>query len=307
MDTDAIAAEHAARLAAVDPLLPAMPALDGELLTASAGRSHAVGAPGFTRRVPEEAEALWHTLVEHHLAIRVAGPDPDAALDALLDRWETHLAFEVKPGDTDTTAIVLRPSRDTVGTRTLLRRGFTPVRVTAVRPADRLGAGPGPTPGVCVRPAGTQDLDTVTELELELLRFDAQFGIVNERVGMEELVASMMRASLVGREPTLWIAEVYGRALGMVNVQLPGATSWVRPYVTAANVGYLNALAVSEAARGTGVGTALAAHAHQVFDTAGADVVLLHHALTNPRSTPFWYAQGYRPLWTYWHRRPAAR
>jgi hypothetical protein len=44
-----------------------------------------------------------------------------------------------------------------------------------------------------------------------------------------------------------------------------------------------------------------------VFDEAGADVALVQHALANPLSTPFWYAQGYRPLWTYWQRRPAVR
>jgi ribosomal protein S18 acetylase RimI-like enzyme len=93
----------------------------------------------------------------------------------------------------------------------------------------------------------------------------------------------------------------------MVQVQLPEQAGWIKPYVTASRVGYLSSLAVAEAARSSGVGTALAGHAHQVFDEAGADVVLLHHALANPRSTPFWYAQGYRPLWTYWQRRPAIR
>jgi GNAT superfamily N-acetyltransferase len=93
----------------------------------------------------------------------------------------------------------------------------------------------------------------------------------------------------------------------MVRVQPPEQAGWIQPACTAARVGYLSSLAVAEAARSSGVGTALAGHAHQVFDEAGAEVVLLHHALANPRSTPFWYTQGYRPLWTYWQRRPAVR
>ncbi|QYC38764.1 hypothetical protein Nocox_05685 [Nonomuraea coxensis DSM 45129] len=30
--------------------------------------------------------------------------------------------------------------------------------------------------------------------------------------------------------------------------------------------------------------------------------MLLHHALPNPLSTPFWSRRGYRPLYTQWVR-----
>jgi hypothetical protein len=34
-------------------------------------------------------------------------------------------------------------------------------------------------------------------------------------------------------------------------------------------------------------------------------VTLLHYAVPNPLSVPFWSARGYRPLWTVWEARPA--
>jgi GNAT superfamily N-acetyltransferase len=72
-----------------------------------------------------------------------------------------------------------------------------------------------------------------------------------------------------------------------------------------APVGYIGSLFVRDEERGGGVGRALVAEAHRALAAAGMAVTLLHHSLPNPRSTPFWYAQGYRPLWTMWQRKPA--
>ena len=35
-------------------------------------------------------------------------------------------------------------------------------------------------------------------------------------------------------------------------------------------------------------------------------MTLLHYALVNPRSGPFWARTRYRPLWVNWQARPAA-
>ncbi|WP_020668469.1 GNAT family N-acetyltransferase [Amycolatopsis nigrescens] len=310
MNVDVIDDGHATRLGTVDPLLPAPETLTERTgkLTAAAGESTGIGCVTRTEVAADSRDALWRALVEYRLDVRLAGPDPGAALGALLDRWEPELAAAAPPGDWDTAAVLVRPSRDSAGSAELLRHGFAPVRVTAVRPADRLAAaGPPATPGVTIRPAAHEDLGTAVRLQLELQRYDAQFGLITLRPGAEETIAAELTELLARAEPSLWIAELYGQPLGMLQVQLPAETTWIRDSVRAERVGYLSALHVAEAARSSGVGTALAAHAHQVFDEAGAEVVLLHHALANPRSTPFWYAQGYRPLWTYWYRRPAAR
>jgi ribosomal protein S18 acetylase RimI-like enzyme len=311
MNVDAIAEEHASRLTGVDPLLPELPVLrpegDGELLFVVAGESVGTGLARRDEVAADSRLAAWQARVQHRLDVRLAGPAPEAALDELLTRWDEHLEKVADRGDTETAAVVARPSRDATGSAELLMHGFAPVVGIAVRPAERMAAGPATTPGVCIRAAELADLATAVRLQLELTTYDAQFGMASVRPDAEDVVTRELKALLEADEPTVWIAELYGEPLGMVQVQLPGQAGWIEPYTTAKRVGYLSALAVAGAARSSGVGTALAGHAHQVFDDAGSDVVLLHHALANPLSTPFWYAQGYRPLWTYWQRRPAVR
>jgi methyl-accepting chemotaxis protein len=64
---------------------------------------------------------------------------------------------------------------------------------------------------------------------------------------------------------------------------------------------------VATGERGGGIGTRLAALVHREIEAAGVVATLLHHALPNPLSTPFWSMQGYRPLWTAWEARPAGK
>lgn len=277
------------------------------MLTEDTGESMALGLATRTEISADSADALWRPCIEHRLTVQLAGADLESALDALLGQWDAHMASMDTAQDWDSAAVVRRPSRDSAGSCALLRHGFAPMRVIAARPEDRLPAGPPVTPGVHVRPAERADLATATRLQLELRRYDADFGIVTARHDEQQIITRETEALLDRDEPTLWIAELYGRPLGMVALQLPPDSDWMHPYVAGNRVGYLVSLNVAEPARSSGVGTALAAHAHQVFNQARVDVVLLHHALANPRSTPFWYAQGYRPLWTYWYRRPARR
>ena len=68
---------------------------------------------------------------------------------------------------------------------------------------------------------------------------------------------------------------------------------------------YLATMAVRPDERGYGVGTALLAGLHRELDAAGVAVTLLHHAVLNPLSAPFWSRMGYRPLWVSWEIRPA--
>jgi GNAT superfamily N-acetyltransferase len=307
MDIGIVAAEHARRLAAIDPLLPVPPLWKDRQDGATLALPSAVALATRSQVGPWSNAALWRPLVEYQLDVRLAGARPGAALGALLAEWERLLATNGVAGDEDTAAVVTRPSRDTVGSEELLRHRFAPMRVLAARPADRLGSGPGPVAGVRIRHAERADVDTAVRLQLELRGYDSQFGLVHRREGERELITQHTLELLAGGEaaPTLWIAELYGRPLGLLHIELPPASDWIAGHVEADRVGYLASLNVAEQARGTGVGSALAAHAHQLFDEEGVEVVLLHHALANPRSTPFWYAHGYRPLWTSWYRMPA--
>ncbi|NKQ56408.1 GNAT family N-acetyltransferase [Amycolatopsis sp. K13G38] len=311
MNADALATEHAARLGRMDPLLPSSDPFAGrgneaEILIAEDGESWASGVPFRSEVAADSSDSLWRALVEYRLIVRLAGPHPGRPLTEILTQWDEYLRRVAIPGEWDTAAVVPRPSRDTAGSAELLRQGFSATRVLAVRPADRL-ANPGPPaePGVRIRPAEPGDLGTAVELFTELQQYDSQFGMVTLRANAGDLLTSDLESQLDRTDPTVWIAELYGRPLGLLRIQYPAEASWVAPYVSAERVGYLSTLHVAEAARSSGVGSALAAHAHQLFDEADVDAVLLHHALASPRSTPFWYSRGYRPLWTYWYRRPA--
>jgi ribosomal protein S18 acetylase RimI-like enzyme len=313
MNTEALATAHATRLNSVDSLLPSSDPFAGH--AEPVGRFRAEhgdsAADGFATRSEvgeRSSDSLWRALVEYRLTVQLAGPAPGESLAEILTQWDEHLSDLAPPGDWDTAAVVPRPSRDCAGSAELLGHGFAPVRVLAVRPADRLTTpGPPTEPGVRIRPAEADDLDTAVELYTELQRYDSQFGLVTLRGNAGELLAADLAGQLGRAEPTVWIAELYGRPLGLLQLQYPAEAEWVSPYVSVGRVGYLSSLHVAEAARSSGVGTALAAHAHQLFDEVSVDAVLLHHALASPRSTPFWYSQGYRPLWTYWYRRPAVR
>jgi GNAT superfamily N-acetyltransferase len=298
VDVGELHAAQAARWRAADPLLPVPepPAPDPVLVPCGAGWTtrHDVD--------PDAMSASWTGLRNHGLSALVAGPDPAAALGALLDRWEPRLG---PPDDDDSTAEVVWPSRDTTPLLALARHGFAPAVVLA---AGRTGRAPaGPVPGLLVRPAEASDVDLVARFGLEIVRYDGQFGALGERPSTLPRLVEGYTAALTRPLPTIWLAELDGRAAGMCSVDPPGHADEARALCSAEAVGYLGSMYVDPRVRGTGIGSALHAVADAALAAAGAEVTLLHHTVPNPRSTPFWYRLGYRPLWTHWQRRPAVR
>jgi len=146
----------------------------------------------------------------------------------------------------------------------------------------------------------------VTEFEMGVIRYDAQFGAAIIRPATEVLVRAETQAALAVRPAWAWLAEQDGQLVGLVHVQPPEHSGWIagmtRPGVTV----YLQTMFVRPGVRGTGVGAALVRHVHGVLDARGVQTTLLHYALMNPLSAPFWNRMGYRPLWTGWEVRPAA-
>jgi GNAT superfamily N-acetyltransferase len=256
----------------------------------------------------------WGAAVRFSLILRLREPDTSAALDDLLGQWRDHLAGLPEASTADTAAIVNWPARDVSGVNALLRHGMQALTVIAVRPA-----GPAVTPddnhqpgghhqpgGLVIREAGPPDLDAVTELEMGVIRYDAQFGAAIIRPAAEALVRAETQAALTARPAWAWLAERDGRPVGLIHVQPPEHSGWIagmaRPGVTA----YLQTMFVRPGERGGGVGAALARHAHHMLDARGVQTTLLHYAQMNPLSAPFWSRMGYRPLWTGWEVRPAA-
>jgi GNAT superfamily N-acetyltransferase len=290
--------QHAARLALLDPLLPADPPLTGELI-ATLG---ALGAPVSVEIDPDSLIATWGALRRHTLTVRLAGAD----LDPLLDRWEEQLAGLATPGDDDCVAMITFPSRDTAAVPALIRHGFAPLIVTAVRRAGVGGPGPA-VADVTIRHATKADLAACVALNLEVVRYDTQFGALTERPSTEAGLRQHTSDLLDREQPCIWLAEVAGRPVGIVTVDLPPHSDWMAGRTSASPVAYLGLGGVRADLRGGGIGSALVAHVHRELDEAGIAATLLHYALPNPRSAPFWSVQGYRPLWTSWHRRPALR
>jgi GNAT superfamily N-acetyltransferase len=263
--------------------------------------------------VPDGAlNQTWGTADRFSLVARLREADTSAALDDLLGQWRDHLACLPETGAGDTAAMITWPARDVSGVNTLLRHGMQPLTVIAVRPAAPGPAGSEPASPVTtgdeslvIREAGPADLDTVTEFEMGVIRFDALFGSAIVRPATEGLVRGETRAALAVRPAWAWLAERDGEPAGLVHVQPPHQSRWITGMTRGGVTAYLQTMFVRPGERGRGVGAALVGHAHAVLDARGVDTTLLHYAQLNPLSAPFWNRMGYRPLWTGWEARPA--
>jgi GNAT superfamily N-acetyltransferase len=314
-------AQVARRWQAIDPLLPALapspPDCDTVLtVTGPDGQLAAAGACEHWVGDAESLDLSWGAARRFQLAPQIAGPDVAGALDDLLSQWRDHLATEPGTDDEDTAALVMWPSRDIHGIRTLLRHGLAPLEVIAARPTrrppgdptDRPPAGPTDDPaprGVRIRRAGPEDIDAVARLGVEVIRFDTHFGGVTERPGTAAAMRREAAGLLAGPEPWTWLAERDSTAVGMLAAERPEATGWIAPMAGPTPAAYLMLGFVLPGERASGVGAALTARLHREVEAAGVPVTLLHYELSNPLSVPFWSQQGYRPLWTSWAARPA--
>jgi GNAT superfamily N-acetyltransferase len=330
-----ILARVAARWQTIDPLLPAPTVrtmgCNAELVVAGpAADTVALGICEHCAWTPTSFDLSWGRARRFELNTRVAGHDVATALDTLLTLWRDHLAGVPGADAKETVAVVTWPSRDIEGAATLLRRGFAPLAVIAVREISRHREAPitgnvrqaadchdaanlsaadtcdGAIPNEPrIRRAMPADIDTVVDLGLDVLRFDAHFGVVTERPGMADALRREADGLLAGPEPWTWLAERDGRPIGMLSAQRPESASRVAPMVRPAPAAYTMLLDVLPGERGSGVGAALVARLHYEAEAAGVAVTLLRYEQLNPLSAPFWSRQGYRPLWTLWEVRPA--
>jgi len=313
-----ISAQVAQRWQAIDPLLPepgAMPPGCGADLTVAGadGQPVATGTCEHWQVPPESMDLTWGAAHRFQLTARLGGPDVADVLGRLLSLWQEHLDGVPQARDEDTAAVVLWPSRDIGGIATLLRRGFAPRGVVAARTASRhpTTGGPGPATGpgrdgVQIRRAVPADVDAVTRLGLETIRFDAHFGGVIERPSTAAALRQEADGLLAGTEPWIWLAERDRTPVGLLYAERPEDAGWIAPLVRLSPVAYLTLMVVLPGERGGGIGADLTARLHGEISAAGVPVTLLHYEQTNPLSVPFWGQQGYRPLWTSWEARPAS-
>jgi GNAT superfamily N-acetyltransferase len=295
----------------IDPLLPdpsAMPAGCGAPLVVNAdnGRMAGLGVCVHHHVPPESLNQTWGAADRFLLTPRLTGQDTYKAADALLAAWRDHLAGVAAARGEDTSAGVTWPTRDITGVRALLRHGLQPLTVIAARTLpQRLSPPHRQVPGVTIRAAGPPDEDRVLDLELRLIRFDAQFGGPVWRRDTAMLVRQELRASLERQATWSWLAERNGQPIGLLVAQPPPEAGWIAGMAGRSPAAYLQTMFVAETDRGTGVGAALVRMLHARLDAAGVAVTLLHYSQVNPLSGPFWSRMGYRPLWTTWESRPA--
>lgn len=299
----------------IDPLLPdrveGLPGCDERFFaTGSDGSLTATGRCEHWTGEPGSLDLVWGAQRRFRLIPEIAGPDAAGALGQLMDQWREHLAKVPDADAADTAAIVNWPSRDIDGIRPLLARGLSPTdvvtaRLTAAaeeRPQDESVAGQAV---VSLRQAGPADVGVVARFGREEVRFDAHFGGVIDRPNTEDSFRRYAAELLAGPDPWVWLAERDGSVVGALIAEHPREATWIAPLTTLSPVAYLLSMFVVPAHRGAGIGAMLTRQFHREVRSAGIPVALLHYAVLNPLSVPFWSRQGYRPLWTTLEARPA--
>ncbi|PXY19360.1 GNAT family N-acetyltransferase [Prauserella muralis] len=241
-------------------------------------------------------ESLWHARETWELT--PTSPQTGAAgISALLAALRGRVERE-RPGP-DSACALTWPSRAVAAVPALLEHGLAPYTSLAVRGAEPVAAVT--APGVEVRRARRADLDELVRLWLQELHYAALVGSAVVREGARDWLAAELLRALDAGEP-VWLAESAGLPVGMVACGSP-VTDLTR--LPRGGWGHVGTLSVTEAARGTGVGRALAAAAHAELLAEGARGTFLFYSPHNALSSVFWHRHGYRPLWTTWEVRPA--
>ena len=295
---------HNQRLGRLDPLL----APAGALTVGTGTHIEVEGAAAVYRVIetdPDTLQATWNDLHRHALQqIRIGAADPASAMKRLLAVWSMRLDEAPLPADGDSAAVLSWPSRDAEVVKVLRESGFGPTATLAVRARDSL---PGrPNPDVTVRPVEERDVDAVLSLQLDLMRWDDNFGGAHWRASTPARVQEYVAGLTGGDLPRAWVAELDGDVVGTCSVERGKDASWAGAAVAAdpEEVAYIGTMSVAPGRRGGGIGTLLIAHVHHEMEAAGIRLPILHYAPLNPLSAPFWHRAGYRPLLTTWKMQP---
>lgn len=296
-------AEQARRFAELDKLLPppVLPA-GGEPIGALERQGRPlVGVLHHEHHHAGRLSSLWSARASQYLHPLVAD---GAELEPLLARWRELLDGRRDPGR-DSACVLTWPSRDTAGTAVLLRHGFAPLTVLAVREraAEQTTAA---DDGVSVREACHGDLPVLEELAMAEQRYAADVGAGILRDDAAQLKAQSLRLWLDGGSPVL-IAERDGRPLGMAQYRWARLAEDSRPRLLPdGDWGYVNCLSVAPGRRSCGVGRTLMGTVRARLAAVGTRGTYLYYNPANPLSSVFWPRQGYRPLWTIWEARPTS-
>ncbi|HST64782.1 MAG TPA: GNAT family N-acetyltransferase, partial [Mycobacteriales bacterium] len=189
---------------------------------------------------------------------------------------------------------LLWPAADTVAAGWWAAAGLEPSGHYCLRPADPL---PGPLPpGVTARAARADEADDVVALHREAIAFQAA---ASPYVRLLPAALPGFRTRLRDGTSTSTVLAA-GRRLLAVCEWWP--VDGAGPPLPPGRYAYLNSVAVTAAARSSGLGRAVVAAA---VAAAGPDVdgSTLWFSPQNPIASRVWPHLGWRPYWTAWERR----
>lgn len=257
---------------------------------------------------PQDALALWSPLRTHVLRLRL-GPESTSTDIAEAVHGLIHGLPHAGVDDGEEAASVTVPSRDPRIAAALMANHFSPVTHLAVRSTARQRQPPAlpryEDRRFRIRPATAADVPALVEMAVDLQVFDTQFGVGGIRPDAASPLASELRVMRDAEPDLTWVLDAGDEVAGFAQVQTAEQAPWaVESYVEPAQAGYLASMFVTPPARGLGGAAMLDEAAYQLTLERGWSALLLHHAVANPWSAPFWARQGYRPLMTTWMRRP---
>jgi GNAT superfamily N-acetyltransferase len=177
------------------------------------------------------------------------------------------------------------------------RLGFGQMQLEAIRAS---GADRRPLPeGVSVRVAGLDDLERIAR-ELGMLVWQHQQGAATF-TGLEPPDLDAALASWVddwdAASDTAFVAERGGKLLGCTVYERPSAA--IGTPVDAVALAFS---AVAPAARGQGVGVAMAEHSFAWASETGHGTIVVDWRVPNLLASRFWPARGFRPTFHRLHR-----
>ena len=251
----------------------------------------------------DDPATLWREPYSTTLLPLVTGQDVYRSLDELLRWWREASEGRKTLGAALDGVYLMWPSRETWGIPLLYQHSFIPQTTLAIR---ERGEGPPARAATghdrIIRIATLQDIEVIVSLWEEVVAYDATLGVGNHLPHAPVLLRRATLALFQRSEACIWLAEVDGNVVGLCVVDMPAFCVGVAPYVRKAQPAYISTLGIRMDHRGTGVGTALIEHVHSTLNAVGHYSTILHFAVLNPLSAPFWARLEYRPLWTVWHR-----
>ncbi|HEU5440113.1 MAG TPA: GNAT family N-acetyltransferase [Ktedonobacterales bacterium] len=186
------------------------------------------------------------------------------------------------------------PASDTGALETWAALGFAPDVCAAARELDALQpARVGVADGIVIRRAGPRDLESVIALTTENMYYHCEAPIFMPMfANLEETIRTSITAEIADPACVFWLAALDGQPVGLCSFfpTQPGLQTPERSI-------YLDHGYTVPEARGSGVASALVAYGLRWARDEGYERCTVMYIPSNPLSSRFWPAQGFRPLY----------